>query len=357
MYQPYKHTLVFSPAMNLHEPYMQRCLQLAEKGLGQVAPNPMVGCVIVHNGTIIGEGYHQQYGHAHAEVNAIQSVSNVSLLPEATLYVNLEPCSHYGKTPPCANLITDKKIKRVVIGSYDPNPLVAGKGIALLQQQGVEVITEVLKQEADYLNRRFITYHTLHRPYIILKWAQSADGYIAPLPAAPLWLTNNESKKLVHQWRTQEQAIMAGTRTALTDNPQLTARLWPGKNPLRVVVDRQLTLPAHLHLLDGSTPTLVINEKESSLNGNTQRVKIDFSYNAEQQILHELYSRHILSVIIEGGATLLNSFIQQQLWDEARLFTSPALLHSGIPSPHLKANAVSETEIGEDRLTVMKQGQ
>lgn len=339
--------------MLLHQPYMQRCLQLAEKGLGRVAPNPMVGCVIVYNGTIIGEGYHQQYGQAHAEVNAIRSVANQTLLPRATLYVNLEPCSHHGKTPPCANLIIEKKIKRVVIGSYDPNPLVAGKGIALLQQHGVEVVTEVLKQEADYLNRRFFTYHTKHRPYIILKWAQSADGYIAPVPPAAFWLTNAESKKLVHQWRTQEQAIMVGTNTALTDNPQLTARLWPGKNPLRVVTDRQLTLPARLHLLDGSTPTLVINEKENSLNGNTERVKIDFSSNPEQQILHELYSRHILSVIIEGGAALLNSFIQQHLWDEARVFTSPALLHSGIPSPVIKGNIVTETKTAEDKLVIL----
>lgn len=333
---------------------MQRCLQLAEKGLGQVAPNPMVGCVIVHNETIIGEGYHEQYGQAHAEVNAIRAVADESLLPEATLYVNLEPCSHHGKTPPCANLIIEKKIKRVVIGSYDPNPLVAGKGIALLQQHGVEVITEVLKPESDFLNRRFITYHTQHRPYIILKWAQSADGYIAPTPAAPLWLTNHESKKLVHQWRTQEQAILVGTNTALTDNPQLTARLWPGKNPLRVVTDRQLRLPAHLHLLDGSTPTLVINEKENSSSGNTELVKIDFSANTEQQILTALYQHHITSVIIEGGAQLLHSFIQQQLWDEARVFTAPAKLNSGIAAPVIKGNTTSETKIGEDRLVVMK---
>lgn len=341
--------------MNLHEPYMQRCLQLAEKGLGRVAPNPMVGCVIVHNGTIIGEGYHQQYGQAHAEVNAIRSVADENLLPEATLYVNLEPCSHYGKTPPCANLIIEKKIKQVVIGSYDPNPLVGGKGIALLEQHGVEVTTEVLKQEADYLNRRFFTYHTQHRPYIILKWAQSADGYIAPVPAAPMWLTGGESKKLVHQWRTQEQAILVGTNTALTDNPRLTARLWQGKDPLRVVIDRKLKLPAHLHLLDGSTPTLVINEKENSSNGNTERVKIDFTSNTEQQILAALYQRHITSVIIEGGAALLNSFIQQQLWNEARVFTAPTLLHQGIPSPYIKGNAVSEIKIGEDMLGVMKQ--
>lgn len=333
---------------------MQRCLQLAEKGLGRVAPNPMVGCVIVHDGTIIGEGYHQQYGQAHAEVNAIRSVSDESLLSEATLYVNLEPCSHHGKTPPCANLIIEKKIKRVIIGSYDPNPLVAGKGIALLQQHGVEVTTEALKTESDYLNRRFITYHTQHRPYIILKWAQSADGYIAPAPAAPLWLTGNESKKLVHQWRTQEQAILIGTNTALTDNPQLTARLWQGKNPLRVVIDRNLKLPVHLYLLDGSTPTLVINEKENSSHGNTERVKIDFSANTEQQILTALYQRHITSVIIEGGAALLNSFIQPQLWDEARVFTAPTLLHSGIAAPVIKGNVTSETKIREDRLVVVK---
>jgi diaminohydroxyphosphoribosylaminopyrimidine deaminase/5-amino-6-(5-phosphoribosylamino)uracil reductase len=340
--------------MLLHEQYMHRCLQLAEKGLGNVAPNPMVGCVIVCNGQIIGEGYHQQYGQAHAEVNAIRSVTDETLLPEATLYVNLEPCSHHGKTPPCANLIIEKKIKRVVIGSYDPNPLVAGKGIALLQQHGIEVITEVCKTEADYLNRRFFTYHTQHRPYIILKWAQSADGYIAPLPAAPLWLTSDESKKLVHRWRTQEQAIMVGTNTAITDNPQLTARLWPGKNPLRVVIDRKLNLPSTLHLLDGSTATLVVNEKENSTHGNTERVKIDFSSNAEQQILYELYKRNIISVIIEGGATLLNSFIQKQLWDEARIFTSPTFLHQGLVAPMVNGHTISDIKVGEDRLVVVR---
>jgi diaminohydroxyphosphoribosylaminopyrimidine deaminase/5-amino-6-(5-phosphoribosylamino)uracil reductase len=333
---------------------MQRCLQLAEKGLGYVAPNPMVGCVIVHNGKIIGEGFHEKYGEAHAEVNAIRSVKDETLLPEATLYVNLEPCSHFGKTPPCANLIIEKKIKRVVIGSYDPNPLVAGKGIALLQEQGVEVINEVLKEQADFLNRRFFTYHTQHRPYIILKWAQSADGFFAPEPPAAFWLTNEESKKLVHKWRTEEQAIMVGTNTALTDNPQLTARLWQGKQPLRIVIDRQLCLPTTLYLLDGSTPTLIINEKKNTINGNTEHVMIDFITNPEQHLLNELFKRHITSVIIEGGATLLNSFIRKDLWDEARLFTSPKLLHKGIPSPALNGHTVSQTKIGEDRLVILK---
>lgn len=331
---------------------MQRCLHLAVQGLGSVAPNPMVGCVIVHNGKIIGEGFHEKYGSAHAEVNAIRSVTDEKLLAQSTLYVNLEPCSHYGKTPPCANLIVEKKIPRVVIGSYDPNPLVAGKGIKLLRENGVEVMTEVLKPEADFLNRRFFTFHTQQRPYIILKWAQSADGFIAPADGKPYWLTNEVSKKLVHQWRSEEQAIMIGTNTARTDNPQLTVRLWHGNNPLRVVIDRTLSLPASLHIFNAEAATLVFNEKGNAVKGNIEKVKIDFSANIEEQILHELFKRNILSIMIEGGTQFLNSFINRLLWDEARVFTVTKKLNEGVKAPQVSGTILNEMDVERDKLIV-----
>lgn len=338
--------------MNAHEHFMQRCFDLAERGLGGVAPNPMVGCVIVYEGKIIGEGFHEKYGSAHAEVNAIRSVADEKLLPQSTLYVNLEPCSHFGKTPPCANLIMEKKIPRVVVGSYDPNPLVFRKGIELLRKNNVEVITEVLKPKADFLNRRFFTFHTRQRPYIILKWAQSADGFIAPAKEKSYWLTNDTSKKLVHKWRSEEQAIMIGTNTARCDNPQLTTRLWQGNNPLRVVVDRTLSLPASLNIFNTEAATLVFNEIENSVSGNIEKVKIDFSENIEQQLLRELFNRNILSVVIEGGAQLLNSFMAMELWDEARIFTVKQKLNEGVKAPDSRGRMINEIAIQEDKLQI-----
>lgn len=336
--------------------YMQRCLDLAIKGIGHVAPNPMVGSVIVHDDRIIGEGYHMQYGGPHAEVNAIRSISETDalLLKHSTIYVNLEPCSHHGKTPPCADLIISKRIPRVVIANYDPNPQVAGKGIQRLRDAGIEVITEVLKQEADWLNRRFLTYHTKHRPYIFLKWAQSQDGFMAPEGNKQAWLTNTASKQLVHKWRSEEQAVMVGKNTVLVDNPQLTVREWQGKNPLRITIDRNLELPSSLHLFNEAASTLIFNSIKNDKQGNIEWVKIDSDAGVEEQILNALYKRSIQSLIIEGGAKLLNSFIQKGLWDEAQIFTSPTTLGSGIKAPMVNGQTLEEKNIEGDTLLVKR---
>lgn len=332
---------------------MQRCLALAAKGIGHVAPNPMVGCVIVYEGRIIGEGYHQQYGGPHAEVNAVNSVADESLLQHATLYVNLEPCSHYGKTPPCANLIVAKKIPRVVIGSYDPNPLVAGKGIQLLRENGIEVVTEVLKDECDFLNRRFLTFLTQKRPYIILKWAQSADGFIAPLDNKPYWLTNDASKKLVHQWRAEEPGIMVGHNTVMADNPQLTVRLTKGKNPVRITFDRNLQLPDKMKIFDAAAPTLVFNQKENSVTGNRENIQIDFNTSVIPQVLTAMHTRNLQSVMVEGGAALLESFLSSGYWDEARIFYTSARLGNGLKAPALQGKLLEERHLEDDLLRII----
>ncbi len=336
--------------MSADEVYMQRCLDLAIKGAGLVAPNPMVGCVIVHNNKIIGEGYHQKYGGPHAEVNAINSVVNKDLLPNSTLYVSLEPCSHFGKTPPCADLILQKKIPAVVIAGLDPNPLVAGNGIARLKAAGVAVTQGILQQQADYLNRKFITFHTKHRPFITLKWAQSADGFMGLNEPKQFWFTNTESKKLMHKWRTEEQAILVGKNTVAVDDCELTARLWPGNNPLRVVIDRNLDLPADRKIFNGRSTTFIFNQIKSATEGANQFIKLDFSQNLLYQILDTLYKANIQSLTVEGGAETLRHFIDEHLWDEARVFTSPHLLQTGKPAPQLNAQLVAQTEIESDIL-------
>lgn len=339
--------------MIIHEQFMQRCLDLAVRGLGDVAPNPMVGCVIVHDGEIIGEGYHQKCGEAHAEVNAINSVANQDLIKNSTLYVNLEPCSHFGKTPPCADLILRKQIPRVVIGSYDPNPLVAGKGIEKLRSAGVEVITEILKAEADFLNRRFITFHSKHRPYIFLKWAQSADGFMALNEPKQFWLTNSESKKLTHKWRTEEQGILVGRNTVEVDDCELTARLWKGNNPTRIVIDRNLILPEDRKIFNAEANTIVFNETANKTDNHIHFIKIDFTTDTLQQILHVLYKLHIQSVTIEGGPATLQQFISANLWDEARIFTTQHLLKDGKSAPLLKGKLIDETKIKTDELRII----
>lgn len=339
--------------MQQDELYMHRCIELAGKGLGQVAPNPMVGCVIVHNNKIIGEGFHEKFGESHAEVNAIASVKDTSLLPYSTLYVNLEPCSHHGKTPPCSDLILKKRIKRVVVGSYDPNPLVNGKGIRKLADAGVEVTTEVLKKDCEYLNRRFITSHLHHRPYIILKWAESIDGYIAPDENRQVWLTGDEAKKLSHQWRSEEQSILTGTNTVKIDNPQLTTRLVQGNNPVRITMDKNLELSKNLHLFDNTAYTVIFNGLKNELAGNTKYICIDFSKNIIPQILLVLYKLNIQSVIVEGGATTLNHFIESDIWDEARIFTSNTKLNSGKRVNHPKGHSTFTQAVGNDKLTLI----
>jgi diaminohydroxyphosphoribosylaminopyrimidine deaminase/5-amino-6-(5-phosphoribosylamino)uracil reductase len=341
--------------MSIHNTYLKRCLDLAVKGLGKVAPNPMVGCVIVHEGTIIGEGYHHQYGKAHAEVNAIESVENKELLKNSTLYVNLEPCSHFGKTPPCADLIIQHKIPYVVIGSVDSNSLVCGTGIKKLIEAKIDVKVGVLEDECRKLNKRFFTYHEKKRPFIILKWAQSADGFIDIIrheedKKKPIQISNSDSKKLLHLWRSQEQAIMVGTNTALLDNPQLTVRDIAGKNPLRITIDKWLRIPKHFHLFDQSTPTLIFTAAEAASTHNLEYVKIDFDNSIIPQILEELYKRQIQSIIIEGGEQLINSFIDTDMWDAARVFISEKKLGSGINAPKLNVQPVVRENISGDKL-------
>lgn len=304
---------------------MRRCLQLASNGIGRVAPNPMVGAVIVHNDNIIGEGFHTAYGQPHAEIEAIRSVKDSSLLHTSTLYVNLEPCAHYGKTPPCVEAIIKEKIPRVVIATRDPYEKVSGKGVEILLQNGVEVIESILEKEAVFLNRRFITFHSLKRPYIILKWAQSKDGYVdisRNKKKGIFWISSPPAtKKIVHRWRSEESAILIGTRTALNDNPSLTVREVEGKNPLRIVFDKRNVLSSDNAIFSNDTSTWVLNESKNEVQRNVEWKKIDFSNRLFDGLMALLHEEKILSVIIEGGAETLRRFIEKDLWDEARVIT------------------------------------
>jgi len=341
--------------MSTNETYMKRCLDLAVRGLGQVAPNPMVGSVIVCDGEIIGEGYHEQYGQAHAEVNAINAVKDKTLLKKSTLYVNLEPCSHFGKTPPCADLIVEHKIPYVVIGSIDTNSLVSGKGIEKLAKAGIDVKVGVLEEDCKKLNKRFFTFHEKKRPYIILKWAQTADGFIDAKrneenTSKPIQISNSDSKKLLHLWRSQEQAIMIGTNTALLDNPQLTVREVKGKNPLRITIDKWLRIPKQFNLFDKTTPTLIFTSVDEPSQSNLEFVKINFEQAVIPQVLEELYKRNIHSLLVEGGELLLNSFIDEGLWDSARVFISEKELGKGVKAPILKQKPIVKENISGDKL-------
>lgn len=346
--------------MKTHEFYMHRCIELAREGLGKVAPNPLVGSVIVHDNKVIGEGYHREYGKAHAEVNAVNSVKDKSLLQHSTLYVNLEPCCHHGKTPPCTDLIIHHKIPHVVIGSADPFAAVAGKGISKLRNNGVKVEVGVLKPAAMNLNRRFFTFHQKKRPYIILKWAQTADAFIdierlPGTPARPTWITSEKLRMLVHKWRTEEQAIMVGTITALKDNPKLNVRDWTGPDPTRIVLDENLTLSSSLHLFDNSQNTIVFNHLVSKHENKTSWVKTDFAHpDFLDNILLELYKLQIQSVIIEGGQKLLTAFIGKQLWDEARIFQGSKFFEKGLRAPTLPLNKFSQIFIGKETLYWVK---
>jgi len=317
---------------------MRRCLDLAAIASGYTAPNPMVGAVVVYDGRIIGEGFHRQYGELHAEANAIASVRETELLERSTLYVNLEPCLHHGKTPPCADLIIASRIPHVVVGSSDPNPIVAGKGIAKLRAAGIQVTEHVLEEECDRLNIRFMTFHRKHRPYVVLKWAQTVDGFIdvardRNTVGRPTWITGWYEQTLVHKWRSEEQAIMVGTNTAMADNPFLDVRRWRGRQPLRITLDKNLRLPTSLNLFDGSQPTLVFTEKNLPDKENVIYSTVPFDEHLPQHILNELYRRKIISVFIEGGARLLQSFIDAKLWDEARIFTGTVAFGDGVKAP------------------------
>lgn len=331
---------------------MQRALQLAELGMGYVAPNPMVGCVIVHNGKIIGEGWHQTYGGPHAEVNAVNSVENRDLLPESEVYVNLEPCAHFGKTPPCADMLAKLKVKKVIICNEDPNPLVAGKGIKKLLNAGIEVESGVLKEKGLHLNRRFFGFHINKRPYIILKWAQTADQYIARENGDSKWISCELSRTLVHRWRAEESAIMVGKQTALNDDPALNVRMWKGKDPIRLVIDRNLSLPAHLKVFDRSQPTILYNTISETEEESLSYVKCSNDY-FFQDVWDDLYKRKILSVMVEGGTMVLNALIATGMWDEAMVFQSNLSFGKGIAAPALiSARQISKESIGDDLLFI-----
>lgn len=319
------------------EKYMRRCIQLAQNGLCNAAPNPMVGAVIVCGGKIIGEGYHVRCGEAHAEVNAIRSVKDSSLLKHSTIYVSLEPCSHYGKTPPCADLIIEKQIPRIVIGCQDPFAKVAGRGIQKLKDAGHEVVVGVLEDECRHLIRRFITFHKLHRPYITLKWAESADGFIDLCRENdnPVILSTPLTSMLVHKKRAEHAAILVGTRTAELDNPSLTVRNWHGRSPLRFALDRKRCLSPALHLFDGSVPTLIFTEHPHPALPNVEYLPIDFQQDILPQIMQALYERGLQSLLVEGGSALLQSFIDAGLWDEAFVEESPIRLISGVKAPEM----------------------
>lgn len=321
---------------------MQRCIQLARLASGSVAPNPMVGAVLVHDGQIIGEGYHKIFGGPHAEVNCINAVSGAKteLISHSILYVSLEPCAHYGKTPPCADLIIDRNIPKVVIGCRDPFNLVDGKGIEKLRGAGVEVVTGILEDECRELNKRFFTFHTRHRPYIILKWAETVDNKIGNVGNNRLMISNAYTNRLVHQWRSEEAGIMVGTTTAGMDNPRLTNRLWLGNSPVRIIIDKDLTLPASLNIFDGEAKTIVFNTVKHAELERLIYYQVTDDVSLVDQVLNGLVQQKIISVIVEGGAKLLQSFIDEGLWDEARVITNTSLTAGdGVPSPQL-ANAV-----------------
>lgn len=337
-----------------HHKYMQRALELAKKGIGAVSPNPMVGCVLVHDEEIVGEGYHEIYGGPHAEVNAINSISNKELLKNCTMYVSLEPCSHYGKTPPCANLIIQHKIPKVVIALEDPNPKVAGNGIRLLKEAEIEVELGLLQKEAIQLNKRFLKKFNKKTPYIILKWAETADGYIARLNFDSKWISNEISRAWVHKWRAEEDAIMVGTNTVEYDNPTLNVRDWIGKNPTRLIVDRNLRLSGEKKVFDNTIPTILYHY-ENAIPKLPHQVQLGVNLSEErflEDMFKDLYQKRISSVLVEGGATLLNALIQADLWDEARVFKSKNTFGNGINAPIVNGVLDSLNQIGDDVLMI-----
>lgn len=339
--------------------YMKRCLELAALAIGNVSPNPMVGCVIVHNEKIIGEGYHQEFGKAHAEPNAIKSVfeqygdEGTELLKQAIAYVNLEPCAHFGKTPPCADLFVKHQLKKVVIGNRDPFSGVDGKGIEKLRNAGIEVISGVLEEECKYFNRRFFTRILQQRPYIILKWAETANGYFATNDGHQKWISGALAKRMAHQWRTEEDAILIGKQTAIIDNPQLTAREWPGRNPTRLVIDKNLNVPQNNHIFNDEAKTIIFNEIKTDVVGNVHYIQMeDMHFYLAQKIAFQLYLMDTQSVIVEGGANILKQFLAANIWDEARIFSSQGSWNDGIPSPVINGRLQEQVRVGSDQLSI-----
>ena len=344
--------------MKKNEKYLARCIELAQNGLGTTYPNPMVGSVIVYKDQIIGEGWHKKAGEPHAEVNAVNSVKDKSLLKEATIYVSLEPCSHFGKTPPCCDLIIQHQIPNVVIGTVDPNEKVAGKGIKKLIEAGSNVTVGILENECNELNKRFFTFHQKQRPYIILKWAESTDGFIAPNERdeqKPVWISNPYSRQLVHKWRTEEQAILVGTQTAIDDNPKLDARDWTGKSPVRIVLDQNNRIPKTNHLLDNQQKTIVFCQSNQNTNQENLIFEvIDFNQNIAPQIARTLFNHQIQSVIIEGGRQTLQTFIDANLWDEARIFKGQNTFKNGTKAPIIKPTTNQTQLILKDELLIFR---
>lgn len=332
--------------------YMERALELAQNGRGSVSPNPMVGCVIVCDGKIIGEGFTSPYGGPHAEVNAIHSVQDHALLSQSIVYVTLEPCAHYGKTPPCADLLIEKKVKSVVIACRDPFDQVDGKGIDKLKNAGIDVSVGVLQEKAEELNVRFFTAIQKNRPYVILKWAQTSDGFVARENYDSKWISNSQSRQIVHKWRTEEDAILVGKNTAIYDNPSLTAREWDGKNPTRILLDSNLEVNKNSNLFDENAPTIIFNSLKEEKEKNIQWVKTEM--NNPWSVLRKLHERRIQSVIIEGGSQVLNSFINENCWDEARVFTSSNTFGAGIKAPMVDGTVELEETIFDDQLTIYK---
>lgn len=335
------------------EVFMRRAIELARNGLGFVSPNPLVGSVVVHGNRIVGEGWHQRYGGPHAEVNAVESVPDKQILRGCTLYVSLEPCSHTGKTPPCADMLIRHGIPHVVIANQDPNPLVSGKGIAKLRNAGITVTTDILSDDAAKLNRRFFTYMRKGRPYIILKWAQTSDGFMARTNFDSKWISDAYSRQLVHKWRTEEDAVLVGSGTAMHDNPQLNVRHWTGRNPVRIVIDRNLRLDKSLNLFDGTQRTLCYNLIRNETHDKVSFIKLD-----RNQFLHammeHLFREKIQSVIVEGGSQLLKSFIEAGLWDEARIFISPATFREGIAAPMIAGQLTQQIRLMNDWLKIIE---
>ena len=348
--------------MKIHEKYLLRCLQIAENGLGSTAPNPMVGAVITYKDHIIGEGFTSPFGGAHAEVRAIDSVTDKSLLKKATLYVTLEPCCHFGKTPPCTDKILTAGIPKIVIGLKDPHKKVGGKGIAILRSAGCEVITGVLQGKCEEHHRRFLTFHTKKRPYIILKWAQSADGFMAPDPSkreaapGPYWISSPLSRQLVHKWRSEEAGLLVGTQTALKDNPGLDTRLWKGSNPVRILIDKRHRVPHHFKIFGPGANTMVFCDKKNvpQDTGNIIYRKVSEDKPLVPQVLHALWQEDIQSVIVEGGARTLGYFINSGCWDEARIITGPLSLKQGLAAPTILNKPISIYTSGPDTVRILR---
>jgi len=340
-----------------HEKYIQRCLHIAKNGIGTTRPNPSVGAVVVLNDEIIGEGFTSPYGGDHAEVNAITAVKDKSQLRESTIYVTLEPCSHYGKTPPCADLIAKHQIKNVVIGCVDSNSLVAGKGIERLKKAGCNVVVGVLEVECRKHHNRFFTVQDKKRPYIILKWAETKNGFIAPLTkkeTKPIWISNQYSQQIVHKWRSEEHAILVGTNTVIADNPKLNVRSWKGGNPVRIVLDRALRIPKEACVFDETVKTIVLTELEKNISSKNLIFElIDFSLNVAKQVCEMLQKHQIQSVIIEGGLRTLQSFITAGLWDEARIFVGENEFEDGVEAPVISGKLIEELKIKNDYLKII----